>query len=243
MTEVVASEVGALVIHLSTTSIGNKFEDGNDATKLIHMVFTVAKEESLSPVIIYLDDCHEFFVGKAKKKGGGSEAINMTMKRFQKDLLIYKNQYLTKEDRVLVIGCTNMPEAGDMKLMKWKGSGGKAEKQGFFEHALYLPNTSHSGRLLLWKKAISKKVTSRCQLDFSLLAHMSSDYSAGKIFKIVDEVLSDDDRLKNLTEHDFAPKLLPNTEQNDQQFVDFRRQWNGSKTKGDAAAPKKKKSK
>ena len=228
MTEIVASEVGALVIHLSSTSIGNTFEDDNDATKLIHMIFTVAKEESLFPVIIYLDNCHEFFIGKSKKKGSGSDAINMTMKRFQKDLMIYKNQYLTKEDRVLVIGCTNLPEVGDMKHMRWKGPSGKAEKQGFFEQALYLPNTSTSGRSMLWNEAIRRKVTC-CQLDLTLLTHMSSGYSAGKIFEIVDEVLSETPR--PLTEHDFAAKLLPAEQGSDQQFVDFGRQWNGNKTK------------
>jgi len=243
MMEIVASEVGALVIHLSSTSIGNRFEGTNDATKLMHMIFTVSKEKSLSPVIIYLDDCHEFFLGKSKKKGENSDAVNTAMKRFQKDLLIYKNQYLTKEDRVLVIGCTNVPEAGDMKLMKWKGPSGKAEKQGFFEHALYFPNISNSSRSLIWKEAIRRKVNCQCQLDFELLAHMSSGYSTGKIFKIVNEVLSTD-RLKNLAsrplseQHDFGPKMLV-MEQSDQNFVDFRRQWNGSKTKG-ATAPKKK---
>jgi len=67
MMEIVASEIGALVIHLSSTSIGNTFEDGNEATKLIHMIFTVAKEEALSPVIIYLDNCHELFLGKSRR--------------------------------------------------------------------------------------------------------------------------------------------------------------------------------
>lgn len=247
MTEIVASEVGALIINLSSTVIGNRFEGANDATKLIHMIFTVSKERSLSPVIIYLDDCHEFFLGKTKKKGENSEAINMAMKRFQKDLLIYKNQYLTKEDRVLVIGCTNMPDAGDMKLMKWKGPSGKAEKQGFFEHAFYFPNISNSSRSLIWKEAICRKVNCQCQLDFELLAHMSSGYSAGKIFEIVNEVLSTD-RLKNLAsrplseQHDFGPKMQ-HINQSQQNCVDFRRQWNGSKTRGDTragTAPKKK---
>lgn len=243
MTEIVASEIGALIIKLSSTSVGNRFEGANDATKLMHMIFTVSKEKSLSPVIIYLDDCHEFFLGKPKKKGENSDAINMAMKRFQKDLLIYKNQYLTKEDRVLVIGCTNMPDAGDMKLLKWKGPSGKAEKQGFFEHALYFPTISNSSRSLIWKDAIRRKVNCQCQLNFDLLAHMSGGYSTGKIFKIVNEVLSTD-RLKNLSsrplseQHDFGPKLLP-IEQSHQSFDDFRRQWNGSKTKG-GTAPKKK---
>lgn len=229
MTEIIAYEVGALVIHLSSTSIGNAFEDGNDATKLIHMIFTVAKEKSLSPVIIYLDDCHEFFLGKPKK-GGNLDAINTTMKRFQKDLLIYKNQYLTKEDRVLVIGCTNTPEAGDMKLMKWKGSGGKAEKQGFFEHALYFPNPSHASRSMIWKEAIRRKVNCQCNVDFDLLAHMSAGYSNGQIVEIVNEVISHD-RLKNLaskplSEHDFAPDMLSKEQLELDPYVEFRRQWN-----------------
>ena len=232
MTEIIASEVGALVIHLSSTSIGNTFEDGNDATKLIHMIFTVAKEESLSPVIIYLDNCEEFFLGKSKMKGANSDAINTSMKRFQKDLLIYKNQYLTKKDRVLVIGCSNKPEAGDMKLMKWKGPGGKPDKQGFFEHAVYLPLPSHSSRSMVWRETIHSKVDSQCQVDFDLLAHMTNGYSHGQIVELVNEVLSQA-RIKKLastplSEHDFAPKLLPK-EPFDQSLVDFRRQWNGSK--------------
>ena len=220
MTEIIASEVSALVIELSSTSIGNTYEEGNDATKLIHMIFTVAKEKSLSPVIIYLDKCHEFFTGKSKKKGSGgnSDVINESMKRFQKDLLIYKNQYLTKEDRVLVIGCTNMPEVVDMKLMKWKGPSGKAEKQGFFEYALYLPSISQSSRSLLWKEAITRKVKEtssqcQCRLDFNLLAYMTAGYSAGKIFEVVNDVFSSSgDGRKTLTEHDFASKLPPATQ-------------------------------
>jgi SpoVK/Ycf46/Vps4 family AAA+-type ATPase len=140
MTEIVASEVNAMVIKLSSTSIGNAFEGGDDATKLIHMIFTVAKDQSLSPVIIYLDQCHEFFKSKKKGSSGSPDtAINeSTMKRFQESLLVYKNQFLTKQDRVLVIGCTNTPDAADMKLIRWKGPSGKPEKQ-FFEHSLYFP--------------------------------------------------------------------------------------------------------
>ena len=243
MMESIASELGALVIHLSSTSIGKAYQDG-DATKLIHMIFTVAKDESLSPVIIYLDDCHEFFLGKPKKKDD-SDAINMAMKRFQKDLLVYKNQLLTKMDRVLIIGCSNRVEACDMKLLKWKGpTGGKAEKQGFFEHALYFPNPSNSARSLLWREAVGRKGTFPCQLNFPLLAHMSSGYSAGTIFRIVNEVLSYD-RLRNIPtsplaeQHDFAPKLLRKEESN-QTFADFRKQWIGSKAKGVAPSKKKK---
>ena len=59
---------------------------------------------------------------------------------------------------------------------------------------------------------------------------MTSGYSLGQIVELVNEVLSDGRILAStpLSEHDFAPKLLPK-EPFDQSFVEFRRQWNGSK--------------
>ncbi len=238
MTEIVASEVNAMVIKLSSTSIGNAFEGGDDAKRLIHMIFTVAKDQSLSPVIIYLDQCHEFFTGKSKKKsssGSPDTAINeSTMKRFQESLLIYKNQFLTKQDRVLVIGCTNTPDAADMKLMRWKGPSGKPEKQGFFEHSLYFPNLSQSSRALLWKEALRRKMngTSECHIDVNLLALLSDGCSAKKILEVIDEMFSSQVS-EPLSEACFASKLesmtsQPQQEQKDdihQPFVDFRRQW------------------
>lgn len=240
MTEIVASEVNAMVIKLSSTSIGNAFEGGDDATKLIHMIFTVAKDQSLSPVIIYLDQCHEFFTGKSKKKGSSGSpdtAINeSTMKRFQESLLIYKNQFLTKQDRVLVIGCTNTPDAADMKLMRWKGPIGKFEKQGFFEHSLYFPNLSQSSRALLWREALRRKMNgtsseSECHLDFNLLAYLSDGCSAKKILEVIDEMFSSQVS-EPLSEACFASKLESMTSQPQQEhtdehqpFVDFRRQW------------------
>ena len=236
MTEIVASEVNAMVIKLSSTSIGNAFEGGDDATRLIHMIFTVAKDQSLSPVIIYLDQCHEFFTGKSKKKscsGSPDTAINeSTMKRFQESLLIYKNQFLTKQDRVLVIGCTNTPDAADMKLMRWKGPSEKPEKQGFFEHSLYFPNLSQCSRALLWREALRRKMngtSSECHLDFNLLALLSDGCSAKKILEVIDEMFSSQVS-KPLSEACFASKLESMTSQREhkdehQPFVDFRRQW------------------
>lgn len=236
MTEIVASEVNAMVIKLSSTSIGNAFEGGDDATKLIHIIFTVAKDQSLSPVIIYLDHCHEFFTGKSKKKGSSGSPDTTTnessMKRFQESLLIYKNQFLTKQDRVLVIGCTNTPEAADMKLMRWKGPSGKPEKQGFFEHSLYFPNLSQCSRALLWREALRRKTngaSSECHLDFNLLAYLSGGCSAKKILEVTDEMFTSQVS-EPLSEACFASKLASLTSQQEhtdehQSFVDFRRQW------------------
>ena len=233
MVQTIASEIGALLINLSSSTIGNSFGGKEGATKLIHMAFTVAKEKAYAPVVIYLDNCHEFFMGKSKK--GGGSAINSDMQRFQKDLLIYKNQALKKEDRVLVIGCTNMPDMGDVKLLRWKGPSGKPEKQGFFERSLYFPRANHADRAMLWKGFIRQRISGFNTLlkipdmDYAALAFLSDGFNAGEISSTVDSVLSED-RLtalesEPLSEHDFSNYFSRETDkQDDERFLTFTRQ-------------------
>jgi len=212
MVETVASEIGALLIHLSSSTVGNAFGGKEGATKLIHMAFAVAKEKAHAPVIIYLDDCHEFFLGKSKK--GAASTANTEMQRFQKDLLVYKNQSLKKEDRVLVIGCTNEPGAADAKLLRWKGPKGKPEKQGFFERSLYFPRANHTDRVMLWKGFVRRRLSESKtpaklpNMDYATLASLSDGFTAGEIWSTVVSVLSDD-RLEDsasapLSELDFV---------------------------------------
>ena len=258
MAQAIASEIGALFINLSSTTIGSAFGGKEGATKLIHMVFTVAKEKSYAPVVIYLDNCHDFFMGKSKR-GGGSDG-NPEMQRFQKDLLIYKNQALTKEDRVLVIGCTNMPEKGDAKVFKWKGPIGKPEKQGFFERFLFFPRANHAGRTMIWKELIQKRVLgfkkqSRIdEIDYDALAFLSSGLSAGEISFIVESVLSVERSntlgTKPLSERDFFCLFANSREQDDERFLNFTRQitdldsrWKSINEQKKGSDPKRQKSK
>lgn len=234
MVQTIASEIGALLIHLSSSKIGRSFGGKEGATKLIHMVFTVARERANAPVVICLDGCHEFFMGKSKK-GGSSE-----MQRFQKDLLVYKNQSLKKEDRVLVVGCTNDPGLGDVKLLRWKGPAGKPEKQGFFERALYFPRANHADRATLWKGLVRRRVSAfdarlnAPDMDYASLAFLSDGFNAGEISSAVNAVLSED-RVKAmvsepLTERDFAnylardKKAEERRDGNDERYLAFTRQ-------------------
>ena len=270
MVQTIASEIRALVINLSSSTIGSSFEGKEGATKLIHMAFTVAKEKSYAPVIIHLDDCHEFFMGKSKRGGGGGSnntAVNTDMQRFQKDLLIYKNQALKKDDRVLVIGCTNMPELADTKLLKWKGPSGKPEKQGFFECALYFPRANHADRAMLWKEFIQRRMssfndllvsetldctaTAFIDLNYSALASMSDGFTAGQISSIVDSVLIKD-RVKNLGDESLCEKefVLSSSfstfrgADDDIRFINFTRVFTSGKSKqGDKKDDAKKKKK
>lgn len=257
MVQIIASEIGALFINLSSSTIGSSFGGKEGATKLIHMVFTIAKEKAYAPVVIYIDNCHEFFMGKSKK--GGGSAVNAEMQRFQKDLLVYKNQALKKEDRVLVIGCTNMPEIGDLKLLRWKGPIGKPEKQGFFERSLYFPRVNHADRAMLWKELVRRRMSEfnkqsgTLELDYASLAFMSDGFNTGEISSTVNSALSED-RVKatssnHLTEQSFSSFFSGDIagQQNAERYLNFTRQitnldsvWKSDKT---AADPKKKKKK
>ena len=123
--QAIASQIGALFINLSPSKIPEKYlTEKHGTTKLVHMAFAVAKDPKFAPVVIYLDECEVYFQSSKKKK-----KANAALK-LQKDLLIYKNQYLTHKDRVLVIGCSRRPWDAELKTIKWKGSSGKPEKQG-----------------------------------------------------------------------------------------------------------------
>lgn len=139
--EAVANELGALLIHLTPAKLKGQFTGKSGPTKLVHMVMTVARDPAMQPVVIYIDECEQFFTGgkKNKDKDGPS--------RFKKDLLLYKNQALSPEHRVVVIGTTKNPENGDVKDMK-----------SFFDKFLYFPFPDYSSRVLLWKHFLTQQI-------------------------------------------------------------------------------------
>jgi SpoVK/Ycf46/Vps4 family AAA+-type ATPase len=89
--------------------------------------------------VIYIDECEEFFVKKSKDKEGPS--------RFKKDLQSYKNNALTEEHRVVIIGASKLPEKGDPKEMR-----------NFFDKILYFPYPDYATRVLVWGHFIAKQI-------------------------------------------------------------------------------------
>jgi SpoVK/Ycf46/Vps4 family AAA+-type ATPase len=207
--EAVAHELGALLIHLTPDKLRGTFPGKQGPTKLVHMCFAVARDPTMQPAIIYIDECEKFFTGgkKNKDKEGPS--------RFKKDFLTYKNQALGPEHRVIVIGTTKKPEDGDTKDMR-----------GFFDRFLYLPYPDYASRCLIWRHylhekvreavlkteamnaaaaiskgeapapslspdALSAKVQQICKtVDISMLAYISEGYSAGAIARTVRTVIT-----------------------------------------------------
>jgi IQ and AAA domain-containing protein len=207
MVEAVANELGALLIHLTPAKLRGEFGGKTGPTKLVHMVMTVARDPTMQPCVIYIDECEQFFTGgkKNKDKDGPS--------RFKKDFTLYKNQALGPEHRVIVIGTTKLPENGDMKDFK-----------AFFDKFLFFPYPDYASRVLLWRHYISERVeyslnkeidrqrrdgeqvqsklvnlamiasmkkSALDKLNLSALAHVSEGYSAGYIVRTVRTIVTD----------------------------------------------------
>ena len=121
----VANELGAIFIDFSPSKIPEEtLHLKGGPTKLLHLVFTLAKDEANSPVVIFIGECEKYFQSTKKKKGKSIFAS-----KFQKELLIYKNQGI-RHERIVIIGSTTCPWEADAKQLKWKGPCGKPEKQG-----------------------------------------------------------------------------------------------------------------
>merc|ERR1711939_837916 len=136
--------VEAIANELSPARVKGTFPGKNGMTKLVHMLYYVAKDVKNAPVVIYIDQCDQFFVGGGKK---AKNADKDGPSRFKKDLLTYKQQAFTKDDRVIIIGTSSSPEKGDIKDMK-----------NFFDKFLYMPYPDYPSRLMLWRKFIKDQL-------------------------------------------------------------------------------------
>lgn len=65
--EAVAHELGALLIHLSPAKLKGLYPGKTGALKLVHMVMLLARDPIYQPVVIYIDECEQFFAGGGKK--------------------------------------------------------------------------------------------------------------------------------------------------------------------------------
>lgn len=226
--EAIAHELDALLIYLNPTKLKGQFSGKSGPTKLVHMVMTVARDPAMQPVVIYIDECEQFFTGgkKNKDKDGPS--------RFKKDFQLYKNQALDAEHRVVIIGTTKNPENGEVKDMK-----------AFFDKILYMPYPDYASRVLIWKYYLAEKIregfkssedrsvaglnlthAQRMQIDHEItmkvrmaiekvnvssLAHVSEGYSAGAIARTVRIIVTTRRvtmlRLRPLSNLDFIDNL------------------------------------
>ena len=162
---------------------------------LPHLICKVATDPAFTPVIVYMDDAHEYMVGKKFDKTGPG--------RFCKEFQNYKKSFFTRKKnggtftasvkkgpqpcppddkncpngtfdaRILFIGCTSEPEKADPKATK-----------AFFDRMLYFPYPDHASRYMLWKRTIAEQLKGSPVTsvgDLSTLAHVTEGFSAGAI--------------------------------------------------------------
>lgn len=138
----------ALWLDLSPQNIAGKLGSGkSDIARLVHMVFTVAKDAA--PAVIYMDQVEKMF-SSSKKKADADEVT-----RLKKQIMAYRDM-ISKEDRVIFIGNSSCPfddtvEQSEMKSFFSPKTTGKV---------FYLPYPDYASRSKLWKTFISKTVRS-----------------------------------------------------------------------------------
>lgn len=108
------------------------------AAKLLHMVFTVAKDPALGPCVIYCDEVEKLLAGGKKK------VVTEGPARFKKDLPVYIAS-LTAEHSAVVIGCSAEPWEADAKAMAQ-----------CFDKQIYVPCPDYATRLRLWRSEIMR---------------------------------------------------------------------------------------
>jgi SpoVK/Ycf46/Vps4 family AAA+-type ATPase len=198
LAEALAYETDAMLFNLSPANVEGKFTEKGGAAKLLHMVFTVAKEPALGPSVIYIDEVEKMLLTSKKK------TISEGPGRFKKDLPTYLNT-LAAEDAVFLVGCTREPWGGDEKAMR-----------GVFDKMLYIPYPKYGSLVSLWTHLLNQALRPvgavlPDDFDVSSLAHISIGYTAGSIVQAVKSTLTERrlERLdrRPLEEGEFVPAL------------------------------------
>ena len=184
LVEAVACHLNAIILDLSTDNVAGKFQEGKTGhLKLLHLAFTVAKDPTMQPAVIYIDDVDMMFAGKKKKATEGPE-------RFKSDLGKYIKS-IERNHSVVVIGCTSL-RSGD-KDPKNRLPGDSKELNGCFDRKLYIPAPNYGTRLMLWSDMLRKFMKKQIPEDFdiSTLVQISEGYTCAAIVKVVKSVLTE----------------------------------------------------
>ncbi|KAI9336953.1 hypothetical protein BDR26DRAFT_864270 [Obelidium mucronatum] len=205
----VATEAGAQLFNLSPRNTAGQFVGKQNVTKMVHMVFKVAKANP--PAVIYIDNAEMIFAKKVPKDD------TTDPKRIKKDLL-KQMKGLKVEDRVIVMATSYKPWDGDIKALIPP-----------FGKILYAPKPDYGTRFTIWREFISRKAPIQAkEINYSLLARMSEGLSAGSIHLASERVLTERRmkllRNRKLTTNEFIDQIvsLPPTEAGeDQEFKEW----------------------
>ncbi|KAJ3092087.1 Dynein regulatory complex protein 11 [Quaeritorhiza haematococci] len=216
----IATETGAHLFNLSPRNTAGQFVGKSNVSKMVHMVFKVAKAHA--PSIIYIDGIESIFAKKLPK-----DEQQFDPKRIKKDLLKYMKT-LTSADKVVVIATSYKPWDADPKAMI-----------PLFEKILFCPKPDYASRWVLWKHFISRRLQTLKdkekdylkKVNLSILTRMSTGMTAGMILTCVERAMVERRlklmRLRPLTTDEFVEQMLnltltqPQTKDEDKVFKDW----------------------
>jgi SpoVK/Ycf46/Vps4 family AAA+-type ATPase len=171
----VATEVGATFINLSPAITAGKYTGLRQTSLMVHMAFKVARV--LAPSVVYIDDVEKVFAGKKKSDPHASARIKKDLKKEVKAL--------TREDRVIVIGCSRTPQDACKKRAAERGF------RGFFQRTLHLARPDYGNRRVLARHFVQARSPTGAPVplteafDLGALAHITDGYTAGGILRAV----------------------------------------------------------
>ncbi|XJO74629.1 hypothetical protein BDV3_005425 [Batrachochytrium dendrobatidis] len=210
LVQALATETGAQIFNLSPRNTVGQFQGKNNVTKMIHMIFKVARAQT--PAIIYVDNIEMVFAKKVPKDDTSDP------KRIKKDLIKSIKSIRDLNGKVIFIGTSSKPWDADVKAML-----------PLFDKVILCPKPDYSSRMQLWKQFISERCGERyATINISLLAKITNGCSAGTIKMICDHVLTDRRikllRTKCLATAEFVEHILSSPIENkeeDKLYKDF----------------------
>lgn len=172
----ICTETGANLIDLTATNLMGKYPGKEGLKMLMHLVFKVARK--MQPTVILIQECEKMFMKKiAKDDLSEPKRIKVELNRAIKN-------YMTTENRIILIGITSAPYNAVTKQLCQ-----------MYEKIILIPKPEYGTRILLLKNFISKILgvhfSKRTDINFSLLAKLSDGHSAGEMRKICCEVITD----------------------------------------------------
>jgi SpoVK/Ycf46/Vps4 family AAA+-type ATPase len=194
----IASETGSNVFNITPRNTAGQFLGKSNVTKMIHMVFKVAKAHA--PSVIYIDNVELIFAKKIPKED------QTDPKRIKKDLL-KQLKNLETSDRVMVIGSSSKPWDAEIKAIL-----------PLFEKFILCPKPDYPSRYTIWREFIIAKLPAgstnellKC-VNASLLARLSGGMTAGQILMCCERAMTNR-RLKllkcrTLTSSEFCDQII-----------------------------------
>uniref|UniRef100_A0A182JQY3 Transcription termination factor 2 n=1 Tax=Anopheles christyi TaxID=43041 RepID=A0A182JQY3_9DIPT len=166
----ICTETGSVLFDISPPNIVGKYPGKSGLIMLMHLISKVSR--LLQPSVIYFGDAEKPFMKKIPKTD------RTDPKRLKKDLpKLVKN--IQPEDRIMLIGTSDCPWEGDMKLMVQT-----------YQRFVYIPRPDYGALSFAWKELLSHYSGVHRQFDTGAMAKISDGYTIGSVVRCIREVIT-----------------------------------------------------